>query len=259
MNIIAVDDERRAMSSLVEAIEVVQPDAEVSGFISPDDALAYAKKNRVDVAFLDIQMGEMSGVVLAKHLKEIYGATNIIFVTAYSEYTGDALALRASGYVMKPINPGHVREEIDNLRNPVKHPDTGLRVQTFGNFDVFMDGKPLHFPRSKSKEMFAYLISKNGARCTIRELSAVLFEDSDKIDNMRVYVSTLIKTLEEAGGNGVIIKERNSVAVDTAAIDCDLYRFSKGDAGAVNEYMGEYMAQYSWAEFTAGYLDRKTK
>jgi two-component SAPR family response regulator len=40
-----------------------------------------------------------------------------------------------------------------------------------------MDNVPLHFERSKAKEIFAYLIYKHGASCTIREIAAILFED----------------------------------------------------------------------------------
>ena len=53
-------------------------------------------------------------------------------------------------------------------------------------------------------------------------------------------------------------RSHNSVAVDTDKFDCDLYRFLKMDSGAVNAYTGEYMANYSWADFMTGYLDRKT-
>lgn len=260
MNIIAVDDERRALNTLVKAVKTARPEADVTGFTSAKEALEFAKENRVDAAFLDVQMAEMNGLFLAKALKDVYGKTNIIFVTAYSQYAGDAIALRASGYVMKPINPDHVREEIENLRNPVSFApdsDTCLRVQTFGNFEVFLGGKPLRFPRSKSKEVLAYLVHKNGTSCSMRELSAVLFEDNAKMDSMRVYVSVMIKTLEEAGAEGVVIKRYNSVAVDTSKFDCDLYRFMKMDSEAVNAYAGEYMANYSWAEFMTGYLDKK--
>jgi len=260
MNIIAVDDERRALHTLEQAIKTALPDAAITGFIKAQGALEYAKKNRVDIAFLDIQMSEMNGLLLAKHLKEIYSHTNIIFVTAYSRYTGDALTLRASGYVMKPINPDHVREEIANLRNPLKPPGNetvkGIRVQCFGNFEVYVDGKPLHFARSKTKDLFAYLVSKRGALCNNNETAAVIWEDEADSpslqSNYRNLVADLSQTLSEAGIHDLLVKQRGFLGIAADKVSCDFFDFCVGIN--VNSYKGEFMNQYSWAEFTNAYL-----
>ena len=47
-----------------------------------------------------------------------------------------------------------------------------------------------------------------------------------------------------------VAMRRNQYAVVPEKIDCDYYRFLKRDANAVNLYHGEFMKQYSWAEFT---------
>jgi len=265
MNIIAVDDEQFALMDLQAAIQEALPESAVHCFNTPAAALEHAKEalaqgNRVDVAFLDIEMGGMSGLELAKRLKDIYGKTNIVFVTGYSRYAVDAFALHASGYLLKPVTAKGILDNIDYLRHPVKKAARKrLFIQTFGNFEVFVDGKPVSFPRARSKEIFAYLVHKKGSNCTTRELDAVLHEkeDESKADSVRVYISAMIKTLEEAGFGDVIVKTYNGTSVDTTKFDCDFYRFLEMDADAVNEYTGEYMAQYTWAEFMTGYLTGK--
>ncbi len=261
MNILAVDDERHALIELEEAILSVEPDATVTCFFSAKEALAYAKKNKVDVAFLDIEMDEMNGLFLATKLKNIYCYTNIIFVTGYSEYVLNAFAIHASGYVMKPINPARVASELENLRNPIILPDTGVRVQCFGNFEVFVDGVPISFGRPKAKEALAYLVDRKGASVSKKELAAVLWEDESYTHTMQshlfILISETINTLNKFGAGDIIIKGRGSYAVDAAKINCDYYRYVKGDAAAVNQYHGEYMTNYSWAEFTAGYLTKE--
>ena len=260
MNIIAVDDERRALHTLEQAIQTALPDAAVTGFTKALDALEYAKENRVDAAFLDIQMAEMNGLSLAKHLKEIYGFTNIIFVTAYSRYTGEALTLRVSGYVMKPINPDQVREEIDNLRNPLKPPANeaikGIRVQCFGNFEVFVDGEPLSFARSKTKELFAYLVSRRGTLCSNNEIAAVIWENEADSPSLKSHyhnlVADLTQTLSKAGIKDLLVKQRGFLGIAVDKVSCDFYDFCAGID--VNSYKGEFMNQYSWAEFTNAYL-----
>ena len=52
-----------------------------------------------------------------------------------------------------------------------------------------------------------------------------------------------------------MIKKWNYLAIDPERIDCDYYNFLAGDVRAINSYTGEYMSNYSWAEFTTAYLD----
>lgn len=258
MNIIVVDDERLALEMARKAVVKVAPDAEVTAFESTIEALNYAKENKVDVAFLDIEMTEMNGLALAKRLKDIRGETNVIFVTGYSEFMGNAFDMHASGYVLKPINPERVKKEIENLRIPIEVPNTGVTVQCFGNFAVFVEGKPLVFRRPKSKEALAYLVDRKGASVSKKELAAILWEDESYSrsvqSHLHILITDMIAVLKEAGAADIIIKQYGQYAVDTSKINCDYYNYEKGDAAAVNSYHGEYMSNYSWAEFTSGFL-----
>ena len=217
--------------------------------------LEEAKKNGCDIAFLDIHMSGMDGVEAAKKLKEINPKMNIIFVTGYSEYAGEAMRLHASGFIMKPVNKEKVAAELEDLRFPIVPKQNALlRVQCFGNFDVFTpDGKPLHFERSRAKEVFAYLVHRHGSSCTKKELAAALFENMPYDNKQQVYlqkiISAMMKALKEAGAERVIHKSYNSMSVNVDLLDCDFYRFEELDAGAVNAYQNEYMSQYYWAEF----------
>ena len=255
MRILCVDDERLALQMLEQAVKKAKPEAQVLAFKFQDELIDEAAKNGCDVAFLDIHMRGMNGVEVAKELKKINPKMNIIFVTGFSEYTGDAMRLHASGYIMKPVTKEKVEAELSDLRFPiVPKSDALLRVQCFGNFDVFTpDGKPLHFERSKAKEVFAYLVHRHGSSCTKKEIAAILFEDMPYDSKQQIYVqkimSALMKSLREAGTEKVIEKSYNNIAVNVKLIDCDYYRFEELDAGAVNAYQNEYMSQYYWAEF----------
>lgn len=255
MKILCVDDEPLMLQMLEMAIREAQPDADVLAFDEPEDLLDEAKANGCDIAFLDIHMSGMTGVELAKELKGVNPKMNIIFVTGFSEYTGDAMRLRASGYIMKPVTAEAVREELSELRFPIVPKENALlRVQCFGNFDVFTpDGKPVHFERSKAKEIFAYLVHRHGSSCTTREIAAALFEDEPYDKKQQSYLQTLMhaltKSLKKVGAEAAINKSYNSLSVNVAALDCDYYRFQELDAGAVNAYQNEYMSQYYWADF----------
>ena len=192
---------------------------------------------------------------LAKELKSVNPKMNIIFVTGFSEYAGDAMKLHASGYIMKPVTAEEVKRELSDLRFPIApRKDALLRVQCFGNFDVFLpSGEHMHFERSRSKEIFAYLVHKCGSSCTIKEIAAILFEDEmydqKQLNYMQQLTHSLMKSLRAVGAEAAVVKNFNALAVNPDVIDCDYYRFKELDAGAVNSYENEYMSQYYWADF----------
>lgn len=261
MRILAADDEPLALDMLADAISEAAPDAQIERFLKPSALLLFVKAHSADVAFLDIRMRGMTGIALAKQLKELLPALNIIFVTGYEEYAVDAMAMHASGYIRKPVTAEKVRAELMDLRRPVAPMEQArLRIRCFGNFDACTpDGAALHFERAKAKELLAYLVYRAGASCSVREIAAALFEDGAYDKKQRGYVqkiiSSMMQSLKSAGAQDVIQKAYNSMSVNTALVDCDYYRFAALDAAAVNAYSGEFMSQYPWAEFAIGYLE----
>ena len=71
---------------------------------------------------------------------------------------------------------------------------------------------------------------------------------------LRSLLHDLKGTFSEIGLSGIVIRRRGAVGIDTSLVDCDYYRFLKGDIQAVNSFCGEYMKQYSWAEITLARL-----
>ena len=264
LHIIAVDDEPLALGLLVRSIQEACPAAQIDKFQSGQKALQFLETNRCDVAFLDIHMRGIDGLTLAKKIKDLSPQCNLIFVTGYSEYAGDAMSMHASGYINKPVSAEAIQAELADLRHPVTLlPHALLQIRCFGNFEVFAaDGEPVKFSRTKAKELFAYLVYRRGSSCTIRELAAVLFEDNTYSNKQMLYlqkiISSMMQTLKAHNAAGIIHKSYNAISLNDEMVDCDYYRFLKMDVPSINTYTGEFMTQYSWAEFVAGYLDRIT-
>jgi two-component SAPR family response regulator len=260
MKIMTVDNEKLALDGLGRTIAKVVPDAEITAFRDPQKALEYGRNEMIDIAFLDINMFPLNGVELAKQLKKINPAVNIIFTTGYSEYTGEAMKLHASGYIMKPVTMEKVKREIEDLRYPVRKPaKPKLTVQTFGNFEAFANGEPIHFGYTKTKELLAYLVDRRGSLCTNGEIMAILWED-DASERHTSYLKNLRKdlknTLEGLDLSDVLIQRRGMIGIVPDEIECDYYDCLAGKQEAIMSYGGEYMAQYSWAEYTHGELER---
>jgi transcriptional regulator with XRE-family HTH domain len=118
LNVIVLDDRKISLRGSIPVISEVLSNANVLGFISPSEAIDFAKKNKVLIAFLDIEMGTTNGLDLSKKFLEINPQTNIIFLTAYVEYSFKAWSTGASGYLLKPITAENLRVQLKNLRYP---------------------------------------------------------------------------------------------------------------------------------------------
>ena len=250
MKFLLVDDEKLQLQKLEDEVKEAAAGNELHCFNNPVEALQFAENNPdIDVAFLDIEMPEINGVELAKRLKEIEPTVNIIFVTGYAEYALDAYSLHASGYLTKPVNSQEIAAELSDLRFPMPHKSDEklLRVQCFGDFEIFYKDSPVKFSRSKSKELLAYIIDKQGSIVPNSELSKVLFNE-DKPSYIRNLVADVLKSLKECGAENIIIKHFNGLAIDPKKIECDYYDYENNEPYAVKKYRGEYLKQYEWAK-----------
>lgn len=118
-NIIMVDDNSVILSDSLAVLEEVMPNATITGFIWPQEAIEYAKMNQIALAILDIELGTASGLDLCRTLLEINPRTNVVYLTAYPEYSLDAWNTEASGFMVKPLTPDGVRRQLNKLRYPI--------------------------------------------------------------------------------------------------------------------------------------------
>ncbi|MCR4654662.1 MAG: response regulator [Lachnospiraceae bacterium] len=260
MKMLVADNEIIALDTLCRTIRSSVPDADIISALSSEEALDLAKKEDPAVAFLDIEMPGMSGLELAKCLKEqVSPKMNIIFTTGYDEYVQEAfMQLRASGYLMKPVTGEMILKELDNLRFPVElKGEKRVRIRAFGAFEVYIDNKPVIFHYNKTKEMLAYLIDRGGI-CRIGEIAANLWEDEKDSTDHRSYIRNMINDLTKVftkyGCRDVILRKYGAIGIDESKIDCDYYAYRASNPAAVNAFRGEYMSQYSWAETTLASL-----
>ena len=250
MNILFVDDEQLALNKLERLLSSAAPKAEKHGFLRAQEAMDFAEKNAVDIALLDINMRGLDGVTMAKHLQKLYPRINIIFCTGYGEYMPDALRMYCSGYLLKPVTEEDLCKALSHLRYPAAERAKRVELRCFGNFDVLCDGKSVAFGRKKAKELLAYLVDRNGAECTPREIMSALF-DEDNLNYYSVLRRELLSTFSSLGLPELIRSSYGALSIDRDAVRCDYFDYLDGKNRA---FFGEYMSQYSFAEPTCGLL-----
>ena len=120
LNVILVDDEKISLIGGLLILEEALPQASIAGFMKPSEALSFARSSRVSLAFLDIELGKENGLDLCRRLVEIHPRTNIVFLTAYADYSLDAWKTEASGFLLKPLTTERVKEQLARLRYPLR-------------------------------------------------------------------------------------------------------------------------------------------
>lgn len=253
---IAVDDERPMLQALTDAVSASPDIQQVHSFSSCSGALAWLETGNADVAFLDISMRGIGGLALAEKISQLHPACKIVFCTGYEQYALDAIHLRCSGYLIKPITAQAVQKELDHIK---KQSESGkvLTVKCFGTFEVFHKGQALTFKRTKAKELLAVLVDRNGAGITGKQICAVLWpedtNDAKNMDYFRHLMQDLRSTLGAAGAGSVLCQEKYQYRIDPEQISCDYHSYLQTGSPA---FFGEYMSQYSWAEDTCGLLQK---
>ena len=124
-HIIIVDDNKVILSDSLAVLDEVMPSATIRGFIWPQQAIEYARANQVALAVLDIELGTASGFELCQTLLDISPRTNVIFLTAYPDYSLSAWDSNACGFIVKPLTPEKVYRQLAKLRYPISTGTSG--------------------------------------------------------------------------------------------------------------------------------------
>lgn len=254
MKVIIVDDEFAALNTFLYYV-IDKYDIEIKMFMkNPLACVDYTLKNDVQAAFLDINLANYDGVELAKNLIKINPNILIVFISGYAvekEKITQELGKNLLGFCDKPYS-----EEI--LDRYIKHildveVKRSVRIKTFGSFDLFINDRPVKFYSSKSQELLALLIDRNGASVTMGEAICHLWPDH-KIEKSKILyrdaVWKLRKCLKENGLNGLVEFERALLSINKI-YQCDYWEFLNGKVELFN---GEYMINYDWSMKTQNRL-----
>lgn len=105
----------------------------VSEFSSAEQFLfEYEDKQDYDMLLLDIEMGDMDGVTLAKRLRKVNETIQIVFITGYSEYISEGYEVAALHYLMKPVKKEKLLEVLNRAAEKVQKNETMLTLENGG-------------------------------------------------------------------------------------------------------------------------------
>ena len=92
----------------------------------------YAEEKDWDILLLDIEMGALDGVSMAKTVRKENEAVQIVFLTGYSDYIAEGYEVAALHYLMKPIKSEKLRVVLDRAAERRKQQDRCLNLELSG-------------------------------------------------------------------------------------------------------------------------------
>ncbi len=255
MNVICVDDERMILQHTVDMCRGLPRVTDVKGFHTAKETLEYLKNHTADIAILDINMPGVNGLTLAKEIQQRYPAMGVIFLTGFEQYAVDAFTLHPAGYIVKPLSIERLSEELDHASKRKERLITRKAgIRTFGDFEVRVEGTAVSFPRSKAKELLAYLVDRQGSSITRADASALFWEDMpydrSRQKQIDVFIRSLRTTLNRYEIGDIFELQGGAMRICPERIDCDFYHLLEGDKEATAAYRDDYLISYDWAEDT---------
>ena len=91
----------------------------------------YVENKEYDVLLLDIEMGNMDGVTLARQIRKSNKSVQIVFITGYSDYIAEGYDVEALHYLMKPLKKEKLYDVLDRAVNKIMQNEKHLVLNTF--------------------------------------------------------------------------------------------------------------------------------
>lgn len=273
MNVILIDDEHLALSYLEKKLQAIESVQVLATFTRVTEAFLHIERLKPDVVFLDINMQEMNGLIVAEKLIEHMPQLNIVFVTAYDQYAVQAFELNAIDYLLKPVTLERLTRTIERIEHE-EQPETEeplnefTKIQCFRRLNVTLpDGHTVRWRTKKAKELFAFLLHHRDHAIHKDVIIDELWQDVDlqKANNLLyTTVYQIRKTLKNANGTIHLTSKNSSYQLKLPQVKLDVdhwisrikltslnenFQLSE-HAVLFHEYTGDYFEEegYLWAK-----------
>jgi two-component SAPR family response regulator len=260
MNTIMIAEDFRVIHTLESTAKEILEMELLGSFCDEYSALQYVMEHKVDLVIVNKVMGTKEGGMFRSQLKKTNPDMVLIYIASGEEQTRDVTCLRPITVLPKDFSKEELDSAVKTAYLFLKQGKRKIYARTFGHFDVFVDGKPIMFKSAKAKELLAFLIDRRGGTVTTDQMINALWEDRPNDESTQNLCSKLVRTLQKelqaSHAEEMLVVTRGNRHVDTDTFRCDLYEMLDGSERVREQYMGEYLLDYSWSETRTALLDR---
>lgn len=263
---IIIDDERFSAILLKQKLEELTPIRVMAIDTDSRKIDALMHKYNPHIAFLDINLGEETGLSIAEYLAENYPLVQVVFVTAHEEFALSAFELGAVDYLLKPVTNERLHKMVSNvIKQSVVNKmqvENGLYITSLGNNGIYnKNNEPIKTRTKKAEELFYLLWCSQGKNATREQILAYLWPhatEEQATTSLHSAMYQLRKVLYKEGFEEAIVFRNKRYYLD-APVYADVDQlFEIMEEKNISEamirqtlslYQGDYLAQmdYVWA------------
>ncbi|WP_423363643.1 LytR/AlgR family response regulator transcription factor [Mycoplasma sp. P36-A1] len=217
-----IDDEKAARDELRYLLNENFKEINIIEFINGQQMLDYSQIEEIDVAFVDMNLGDYDGLTIGKKLKEINQEINIIFATAYDQYALDSFEIGTFDYITKPLDPKRFNILVNRLKNHFKtieyaydHELEKLSI-SYNKKTKFIDINKIVYIESANRKTYIYTIDKEEIPTTekMQDLEDKLSHDKFfRIHKSYIINLDHISSLEYYGHNSYDIRMKHYTSI----------------------------------------------
>ncbi len=186
MKISICDDDSVQLNNLRQLLKVWNSSTEISEYRSAEQFLFSYPDKSCDLLLLDIEMGDMNGMELARKLRDNGDMLPIIFITGYSEFMQDGYDVEALHYLLKPVDKDKLFAVLDRYAS--RHLTDNRVILPSGDETVSINTDDIAYLEAFGKKTQITLKDRKEIICTCGLSSAAEKLNSGFISCHRSYV-----------------------------------------------------------------------
>lgn len=158
---------------------------------------SYVEDKTVQILLLDIEMGQMDGVTMARTLRKDNDGVQIVFITGYSEYIADGYEVEALHYLMKPVDENKLFSVLDRAADKLCRNEQVLTLELSGE-TVRLPVYQIRYAEVQGNYVTVHAKSDYTAKMTLSELETRLDDSFFRLGRSALvnlgYVARVTKT-----------------------------------------------------------------
>lgn len=261
---ITVDDEWYNLEEISDLINDTGLIRVVGKYQNPRQVLEDFETLSPEVAFIDIELGEIDGLTLAKQLLKINSELIIVFITSWDKYAINAFDIDATDYILKPVRIERFNKMIDKVINKINKKPENLaiiKIKLFDKFEVKINETLIKWQRAKSEELFAFLLLNCGSYIHKDVILDNLWADYEPEKALHILQTTIyrIRKIFADYPKAVMIEYcQNSYKLEINGVWCDYFELEKAlEAYKVDDSNTYKAVEKAGRAFTKGLLTQQ--
>lgn len=196
LRVLLVDDEPLSLEALRHALQVFSYVTIAGTASSGSEAIASLQRKTVDLVFLDIEMGDVSGFEVARNIQTAYPDTLIVFQTGHVGFALDGYEYKPLDFIVKPVNLLRLERillkatEVIEKRKAPKHSSVRLGLPMDGRIEIIQVDDILYIEKAGRR---VFLVNRAGKELTVHLSLQKLQDMFEPFGFFRCYQSFLVQ------------------------------------------------------------------